>query len=197
MGGFASGGVVLGPKECAGPVEPPVVALTLSAHVTRARRGALLGLVAGLACFVPLLAWSGVYVGALPWLALAVSQAAFVALIGAALPTAWRVPGGAPGTVFAVTGLWVLQELLRARLPFGGFPWGRLAFSQAHGPFLGRAALAGAPAVTPAGAPPPPAAAARAGGAPRPALVVWRENPSDTDPLRNAAATAEIDQAAA
>jgi len=29
----------------------------------------LLGLVGGLACFVPLLAWSGIYVGALPWLA--------------------------------------------------------------------------------------------------------------------------------
>ena len=33
-----------------------------------------------------------------------------------------------------VTGvLWVGQEALRDREPFGGFPWGRLAFSQAAG----------------------------------------------------------------
>jgi apolipoprotein N-acyltransferase len=125
-----------------------IALLALAVRGSRARRGGLLGLVAGLACFVPLLAWSGIYVGALPWLALAVSQAAFVALIGAALPAAWRAPGGAAGTVLAVTGLWVLQEALRARLPFGGFPWGRLAFSQADGPFVGWAALGGAPGVS-------------------------------------------------
>jgi apolipoprotein N-acyltransferase len=125
-----------------------IALLTVAVRGSQARRGALLGLVAGLACFVPLLAWSGIYVGALPWLALAVSQAAFVALIGAALPGAWRAPGGALGTVLAVGGLWVLQEALRARLPFGGFPWGRLAFSQAGGPFVGWAALGGAPAVS-------------------------------------------------
>jgi apolipoprotein N-acyltransferase len=125
-----------------------IALLALAARGARARRGALLGLVAGLACFVPLLSWSGIFVGALPWLALAVSQAAFVALVGAALPSAWRAPGGAAGTVAAVTGLWVLQEALRARLPFGGFPWGRLAFSQADSPFAGWAALGGAPAVS-------------------------------------------------
>jgi apolipoprotein N-acyltransferase len=48
-----------------------------------------------------------------------------------------------------VTGvLWVGQEALRDRTPFGGFPWARLAFSQADSPLLGLAALGGAPAVT-------------------------------------------------
>jgi apolipoprotein N-acyltransferase len=194
-GGLAADEVILGPKERAGPVEPPgpgyaaevddrlaplpmpaalvlaalgglaldlsfpdtgwwplaavgIALLVLAARGARARRGALLGLVTGLACFVPLLAWSGIYVGALPWLALAASQAAFVALIGAALPAAWRAPFGTAGTVAAVTGLWVLQEGLRARLPFGGFPWGRVAFSQAGSPSAGWAALGGAPAVS-------------------------------------------------
>ena len=32
--------------------------------------------------------------------------------------------------------LWVLQEALRDRTPFGGFPWGRLAFSQGDSPLL-------------------------------------------------------------
>ena len=44
--------------------------------------------------------------------------------------------------------LWVLQEALRDRTPFGGFPWGRLAFSQGDSPLLGLAALGGAPLVT-------------------------------------------------
>jgi hypothetical protein len=36
-------------------------------------------------------------------------------------------------------------EALRARVPFGGFPWGRVAFGQPDGPLLPVAALGGAP----------------------------------------------------
>jgi len=43
---------------------------------------------------------------------------------------------------------WVAQEALRDNTPFGGFPWGRLAFSQADSPLAGLAAIGGAPAVT-------------------------------------------------
>ena len=32
--------------------------------------------------------------------------------------------------------LWVAQEALRGRVPFGGFPWARLAFSQDGSPLL-------------------------------------------------------------
>src|SRR3954462_1676064 len=127
---------------------PAVAGLAVAVRGASTRWGALLGLVAGLGCFVPLLHWAGVYVGALPWLALAVSQACFVALTGAGLVWAWRAPGGRPGTVLAITGLWVLGEGLRARLPFGGFPWGRLAVSPAGAPNLGWAAVGGAPLVS-------------------------------------------------
>ena len=43
---------------------------------------------------------------------------------------------------------WVGQEALRDRIPYGGFPWVRLAFSQADSPLGRLAALGGAPAVT-------------------------------------------------
>ena len=125
-----------------------VAALVLAVRGQRAVQAALIGLAGGLAYFTPLVQWAGVYVGAAPWLALATSQACFFALMAAALPWAWRAPGGRPGIVVAVTGLWVLQEGLRSRLPFGGFPWGRLAFSQSGAPALGWAALGGAPLVT-------------------------------------------------
>ena len=44
--------------------------------------------------------------------------------------------------------VWVLTEAVRDRGPFGGFPWGRLAFSQAESPLRWFAALGGAPLVT-------------------------------------------------
>src|SRR5665811_1566902 len=97
-------------------------------------RGALLGLVSGLSCFLPLLSWSGVYVGALPWIALAVLESLYIALLGLACALLQRGPSlGGAGRVrpLVVASAWVAQEALRDTTPFGGFPWGRLAFSQA------------------------------------------------------------------
>src|SRR5919204_590372 len=55
--------------------------------------GAGLGLVFGLAFFVPLLRWTGIYVGPAPWLILAAAQAAFLAALGAAATLVTRLPG--------------------------------------------------------------------------------------------------------
>ena len=109
------------------------------------RGGALVGLVYGLAFLVPLLHWSGVYVGTFPWMALSVLESAYFAGLGAALPLVLRLR--APLAAAAVAALWVGQEALRDRTPYGGFPWGRLAFSQADSPFGALAALGGAPLV--------------------------------------------------
>ena len=55
---------------------PVGVALLGAATLTAGgRRGAALGMLAGLAFFVPTLSWSGIYVGALPWFALATLEA--------------------------------------------------------------------------------------------------------------------------
>jgi apolipoprotein N-acyltransferase len=121
-----------------------VAGLTLACHGTSARRGAVLGLLTGLAFFLPLLRWSGLEVGAGPWILLAVSQAAFLAPLGAAVAVLTRLPVW-PVWVAAA---WVADEALRSRLPFGGFPWGRLAFSTADSPLAALAALGGAPLVT-------------------------------------------------
>jgi apolipoprotein N-acyltransferase len=125
-----------------------VAALSLLTRGVRARRGALLGFVFGLGFFVPHLQWSGVYVGELPWFALATVEAAYLAGMGALLPFAWRLRGGPAGHALCVAGLWILQEAVRGRWPFGGFPWGRLAFSQSESPAVGLAAIGGAPLVS-------------------------------------------------
>jgi apolipoprotein N-acyltransferase len=121
-----------------------VALLSLAVAGRRARTGAWLGYLYGAAFMLPLLHWTGIYVGPVPWLLLALAEAAFFALLGALLPLLARLPA-APVWVGAG---WVLQEALRDRLPFGGFPWGRLAFSQASGPLRWFAALGGAPLVT-------------------------------------------------
>jgi len=110
----------------------------------RPRTAAGLAGLFGLAFFLPLLHWSGTYVGALPWVLLAVSQAAFLLPLGALLPVVARLPAG---PVWGAA-LWVAEEAARGRVPFGGFPWGRLAFSQGHTLYTGLAAVGGAPLVT-------------------------------------------------
>ena len=131
----------------------PVGVALLSAAVLGAswRLAGPLGLTAGLAFFVPTLSWSGVYVGALPWIALCVLQSLYIAAMSA-LTAAVQRPLLAtrlrPLAYAAVPVFWVLQETARAHTPFGGFPWARLAFSQADSPLAHLAAYAGAPGVT-------------------------------------------------
>lgn len=106
------------------------------------RAGFGLGFVFGLAFFLPLLSFTNVYVGDLPWSALSVAEALLTAPAGALAAAAsrrlplWPVWGAAA---------WMTGEALRARVPFGGFPWGGVAFSQADGPLLPVASLLGAP----------------------------------------------------
>lgn len=106
-----------------------------------ARVAALLGYVYGLGLFIPLLHWTGVYVGAAPWLILAAAEAAFMALLAVVLALVQRLRG-APVWIGCA---WVLEEALRDRVPFGGFPWGRLAFSQQDSPLRWFIQFGGAP----------------------------------------------------
>ena len=118
--------------------------LVLACRGRSPRQGGLLGLFAGLGLFVPLLHWSGAVAGPGAWLALAVLEALPVALLGVGLTLVTRLAGWPVWSA----GLWVVEEALRDRAPFGGFPWGRLAFSQGHTPLTPLAALGGAPLVT-------------------------------------------------
>ncbi len=110
-----------------------------------ARWNALVGLLFGLALFVPHVTFVEAAVGLVPWLALAGAEAGLVAVFAAAWSWArrgeviWRA---ARFQVPVYAALWVAVEELRSVWPFGGFPWGRLAFAQADSP-LGRWAWAG------------------------------------------------------
>lgn len=114
------------------------------------RRAMGYGFVCYLVVFLPLLEWTR-FLGPVPWLLLAVLQAAIAALLGPLVVAVERaVVGRRWGPALRVVGLVgavVAVEAVRARLPFGGFTWGRLAFGQSEGPLLSWAALGGAPLV--------------------------------------------------
>ncbi|MEU3252539.1 apolipoprotein N-acyltransferase [Streptomyces sp. NPDC006997] len=105
------------------------------------KAGLGLGYLFGLGFLLPLLVWTGVEVGPGPWLALVVIEAVFVALVGAGIAAVSRLPGW-PLWAAAV---WTAGEAARARVPFNGFPWGKIAFGQADGVFLPLAAVGGTP----------------------------------------------------
>lgn len=100
-----------------------------------------LGYLFGLGFLLPLLVWTGVEVGPVPWLALVAVEAVFVALTGVGVAAVSRLP---VWPVWAAA-VWITGEAVRARVPFGGFPWGKIAFGQADGVFLPLAAVGGTP----------------------------------------------------
>lgn len=130
------------------PMFAALVATFRGAPAGRARgwlsgEGALVGFVSGMAFFLVLLGWMRV-LGPDAWILLALLCASFWAAAGAVLPALlarrWWI--------LTVPLLWVCMEALRATIPWGGFPWGRLAFSQPGTPLVGWAAIGGAAATT-------------------------------------------------
>ena len=122
-------------------VSPALLVVTLYG---RSLRGAFaVGLAFGLAFFIPLLAWV-VNLAWFAWIALAIASA----LIFAVFAIAQRLLLNLRWWPLAVAGWWVAAEAFRDRWPWGGFPWGRLAMSQAGLPTQGWAAIGGPPVLS-------------------------------------------------
>ena len=120
---------------------PAFALLGAALYGRRPRAGFGYGYLFGLGFLLPLLVWTGSFVGSVPWLVLAAFEALFCGAAGAGMAVLSRWPA-AP--LFGAA-LWVAGEAARGRVPFGGFPWGKVAFGQPDGVFLPLAALGGAP----------------------------------------------------
>jgi apolipoprotein N-acyltransferase len=99
------------------------------------------GFLFGLAFYLPLLPWISGLVGAFPWIMLAAMEALFPALFGLGAVAVRRLSGWP----FWFAAVWAAVEWLKSAVPFGGFPWGAVGFSQTDGPLLAIAQLGGAP----------------------------------------------------
>ena len=108
---------------------------------TRAAGGFGYGFVFGLAFYVPLLPWTSELVGAMPWLALSAVCALYPAVFGVTAIAVRRLPG-APVWLAA---LWAAVEWVKCTAPFGGFPWGVVAFGQSDSPLLPIVRFGGVP----------------------------------------------------
>ncbi len=124
-----------------------VAGLTLACTGTTAARGALVGLVGGIGFFGLLVSWMQV-VGPDVWVGLTLLQASFWAVLGLGLAVVSRLPLWPAWAA----GCWVLVEALRSTMPWGGFPWGRLAYPMVDAPIVGFAELGGEALLTAAAA---------------------------------------------
>lgn len=118
----------------------PVAGLSLLLAGLSAVRGFAVGTVFGSAFMIVLLPWLQV-IGADAWIALSVLEGLFYGALGSAVVLVqrlswWPLWGAA---------LWVGMETLRGAVPFGGFPWGRLAFATVDTPLAALLAYVGAP----------------------------------------------------
>lgn len=105
--------------------------------------GTVVGFAAGMSFYLTHIVWSALYLGPLPWIALSVLQSLIYGVAGGAIALAYRwVPAAWPTRASrilllpaVVGGLWVAREDVAGSWPYGGFAWGRIAYSQSAGPF--------------------------------------------------------------
>ncbi|WUL71891.1 apolipoprotein N-acyltransferase [Amycolatopsis sp. NBC_00345] len=127
------------------PIAFAAFALVLRGRTFRGGFG--YGFVFGVVFFLTQLLWLQDFLGRdfgpWPWLGLSVVLALYFGLAGWLITVVSRLP---------LAPLWgalvfVALETPRAWFPLGGFPWGRVAFSQPEGAFLPLASIGGAPLV--------------------------------------------------
>uniref|UniRef100_A0A5Q5CLW4 Apolipoprotein N-acyltransferase n=1 Tax=Mycobacterium sp. (strain JLS) TaxID=164757 RepID=A0A5Q5CLW4_MYCSJ len=121
-----------------------LLAWVLADPFTRAVGGFGYGLLFGLAFYLPLLPWVANLVGPAPWVALAFVCALFPGVFAVAAV----LLRGLTGWPLWWAAWWAAVEWLKSVIPFGGFPWGVVGYSQADGPLSVFARLGGVPLVS-------------------------------------------------
>lgn len=119
----------------------PAIGLWSAAVAGTVRRGALCGVVYGLAFAFTALHWM-LALDAVAGVVLPLVQAAFWAITGGVAAAAARLRPG--WWVITVAAAWVLAEAARARVPLTGFEWGQLSMATVELPVRQAPAVVGA-----------------------------------------------------
>ena len=115
-----------------------VIALFLSVYQLKVIPAFLIGLIGGLSFYLSQIEWMSLYLGPVPWVALSTLEAIIFALGMAAIAFSWRhlssarLPKHLGPTIISLSlaTIWTAREWISISLPYGGFPWSRLAQTQ-------------------------------------------------------------------
>ena len=95
---------------------------------------ALVGFASGVAFYMSQIEWISLYLGPVPWIALSVMEALIFALGAGVIAVVWAWLGQMPSRkyssaliAFALATIWTAREWVSINLPYGGFPWSRVA----------------------------------------------------------------------
>ena len=93
-----------------------------------------IGFFAGLAFYMSQVEWLSLYLGPVPWIALSVMEALIFAVGSGAIAIVWSWTGRLRKSFYrnsfvalAIATLWTAREWIAINLPYGGFPWSRVA----------------------------------------------------------------------
>ncbi|MEO0060969.1 MAG: hypothetical protein RL343_587 [Actinomycetota bacterium] len=124
----------------------PLIFLSVMLIVASVRNSKVLpalgiGFVGGLAFYLSQIEWLSLYLGPVPWLALSILEAAIFAIGMMATAIVWRwleakiTNSNAFKNLIiasAIATLWTSREWVSISIPYGGFPWSRLAQTQSQ-----------------------------------------------------------------
>lgn len=92
------------------------------------------GFLAGLAFYMSQVEWLSLYLGPVPWIALSVMEALIFAAGSGVIAITWtwlvtlkKSFYRSSVVAFAIATLWTAREWVAINLPYGGFPWSRVA----------------------------------------------------------------------
>ena len=92
------------------------------------------GFVAGLAFYMSQVEWLSLYLGPVPWIALSVMEALIFAAGSGVIAITWKWLATLKQSLYrstlislGIATLWTAREWVAINLPYGGFPWSRVA----------------------------------------------------------------------
>ena len=123
------------PREDIWPLIFVSVALILvSVRGLRFWPAAGVGFVAGMAFYMSQVEWLSLYLGPVPWIALSVMEAFIFAAGAGVIAIVWSWAGAIRESFYrstlialAIATVWTAREWVATNLPYGGFPWSRVA----------------------------------------------------------------------
>ena len=114
-----------------------VILLLASIRSLRFWSATFIGFAGGVAFYTSQIEWMSLYLGPVPWLALSILESFIFGFGMGLIAMIWnwldhRVKGSFKGLVIAlaIASAWTAREWVSINVPYGGFPWSRLAQTQ-------------------------------------------------------------------